>query len=75
MQKRIQNSAKYLLMELFEKRHLEMFDEVMNKPLPYNVKKLQKEHSRGVLTKSCSKNIQHVYRKTSIPKKDFNKVA
>ena len=75
MQKRIQNSAKYLMMELFEKLHLEMFDEVMNKPLPCNVKKLQKQHSIGVLRKRCSKNIQHVYRKTSIPKKDFNKVA
>ena len=75
MQKRVQNSAKYLMMELFEKLHLAMFDEVMNKPLLCNVKKLQKQHSRGVLRKRCSKNIQHVYRRTSIPKKDFNKVA
>ena len=30
---------------------------------------------RGVLKKRCSENIQQIYRRTSMPKCDFNKVA
>ena len=33
-----------------------------------------KQPSRGVLRKMCSKNMQQIYRKTPIPKCDFNKV-
>ena len=36
---------------------------------------IQKESSRGVLKKSCSENMQQTYRRTPIPKYDFNKVA
>ena len=36
---------------------------------------LQKQPSRGVLSKSCSENMQQIYRKTPTPKCDFNKVA
>ena len=35
----------------------------------------QKQPSRGVLKKSCSKNIQQIYRRTPMPKCDFNKVG
>ena len=35
----------------------------------------QKHPSRGVLRKRCYENIQQIYRKTPIPKRDFNKVA
>ena len=35
----------------------------------------QKQPSRGVLRKRCYENIQQIYRKTPIPKRDFNKVA
>ena len=35
----------------------------------------QKQPFRGVLIKRCFENIQQVYRKTPIPKCDFNKVA
>ena len=35
----------------------------------------QKQPSRGVLRKICSKNMQHIYRRTPKPKCDFNKVA
>ena len=35
----------------------------------------QKQPFRGVLIKRCFENIQQIYRKTPIPKCDFNKVA
>ena len=35
----------------------------------------QKQPSRGVLGKRSSENMQHIYRKTSMLKCDFNKVA
>ena len=35
----------------------------------------QKEPSRGVLRKRCSENMQQIYRRTRMPKCDFNKVA
>ena len=35
----------------------------------------QKQPSRGVLIKRCSENMQQIYRRTSMPKCDFNKVA
>ena len=37
--------------------------------------KVQKQHSRSVLGKRCSENIPQIYRKTQMPKCDFNKVA
>ena len=33
----------------------------------------QKQSSRGVLKKRCSENMQQIYRRTSMPKCDFNK--
>ena len=36
---------------------------------------LQKQPSRGVPRKKCSENMQQVYRRTPMPKCDFNKVA
>ena len=38
------------------------------------VKKNQKQPSRGILRKKCSENIQQIYRRTPMPKCDFNKV-
>ena len=35
----------------------------------------QKQPLRGVLRKKCSKNMQQMYRRTPIPKSDFNNVA
>ena len=35
----------------------------------------QKQPSRGVLRKRCSENMQQIYRRTPMPKYDFNKVA
>ena len=37
--------------------------------------KSQKQPSRGVLSKRCSENMQQIYRRTPMPKCDFNKVA
>ena len=36
---------------------------------------LQKQPSRGVLRKRCSENMQQIYRRTPMPKCDFNKVS
>ena len=36
---------------------------------------MQKQPSRGVLRKRCSENMQQIYRRTPMPKCDFNKVA
>ena len=36
---------------------------------------IQRQHSRGVLRKSFSENMQQIYRRTLMPKRDFNKVA
>ena len=36
---------------------------------------LQKQPPRGVLKKRCSENAQQIYRRTPIPKCDFNKNA
>ena len=35
----------------------------------------QKQPPRGVVSKSCSENMQQIYRRTPMPKCDFNKVA
>ena len=39
-----------------------------------NKDSLQKQPSRGVLRKRCSINMQQIYRRTPMPKCDFNKV-
>ena len=36
---------------------------------------VQQQPSRGVLRRRCSENMQQIYRKTPMPKSDFNKVA
>ena len=36
---------------------------------------LQKQPSEGVIIKMCSENMQQIYRRTPMPKCDFNKVA
>ena len=36
---------------------------------------VQKQPSRGVLRRRCSKNMHQIYRRTPMPKSDFNKVA
>ena len=36
---------------------------------------IQKKTSRGVLKKSCSESMQEIYRRTTMPKCDFNKAA
>ena len=42
--------------------------------LPKQLKQ-KKEPSRGVLRKRCSENLQQIYRRTPMPKCDFNKIA
>ena len=43
--------------------------------IQHNKNLLQKQPFIGVLIKRCSKNMQHIYRKTPMPKRDFNKVT
>ena len=35
----------------------------------------QKQPSRGVLKKKCSENMHQIYRRTPMPRRDFNKVT
>ena len=49
--------------------------QVSKKPLKYVMCKVQKQHSRDIPSKSCSENMQQIYRRTTMPKCDFNKVA
>ena len=39
------------------------------------VKQEDEQPSRGVFSKTCSENMQQIYRRTPIPKSDFNKIA
>ena len=43
--------------------------------LTFWVIKLQKHSLRGVVKKNCCENMQQIYRRTPMPKCDFNKVA
>ena len=43
--------------------------------LIYNDLLVQKQSLKGVPRNKCSKNIQQIYRRTPIPKRDFNKAA
>ena len=36
---------------------------------------LQKQALRGVLRKSCSEDMQQIYKRTPMPEYDFNKIA
>ena len=42
---------------------------------PYIDTNEQKEPSRGVVGKRCSEIMQQIYRRSPVPKCDFNKVA
>ena len=44
-------------------------------PRPNRSTNLQKQPFRGALSKRCSENMQQMYRRTPMPKCDFNKVA
>ena len=39
------------------------------------VMKVEKQPSSGILRKRCSENMQQIYRRTSMPKYDFDKVV
>ena len=41
---------------------------------PYIAANFQKDLSRVVLRKRCSENMQQIYRRTPLPKCDFNKI-
>ena len=49
-----------------------MYIVAMGTKLRFN---FQKQPSVGVLIKSCSENMQQMYRRTPMPKCDFNKIA
>ena len=41
----------------------------------FTKRSIQKQPSRDVFRKRCSENMQQIYRRTPMPKRDFNKVA
>ena len=41
----------------------------------FKILKQKKQPARGVLKKRCPENMQQIYKKTPMPKRDFNKVA
>ena len=43
--------------------------------MTFSVVSTQKQSLRGLLKKSCSGNMQQIYRRTPMPKSDFNKVV
>ena len=48
---------------------------ITKKTLKSSLNSIQKQPSGGVLRKRCSENIHQIYRRTTMPKCDFNKVA
>ena len=66
----------------YKKPSLQIFGRVLNMPLPslanFTCMALtieQKHLSRDVSRKRFSKSMQHIYRRTPMPKSDFNKVT
>ena len=70
-----------------QKSHQDVYDPLNDKVTNFKTKSCtqrdllapesnnQKQPSRGVLGKSCSKNMHQIYRRTPMPKCDFNKIA
>ena len=55
-----------------------MFDRVLNTPMLRFftlLKSMQKQPPRGVLSNRCSENMQQIYRRLTVSKCDYNKVA
>ena len=52
-----------------------LFKRSPKKKVPINSRLMQKQFFRGVLRKSFSENMQEIYRRTPIAKRDSNKVA
>ena len=57
-----------------EKVHCTAFDRIYSDYLAMT-NDAQKQPPRGVLRKRCFENIQQIYRRTPMPKCDFNKVT
>ena len=54
----------------------EIYERLLLEPvLSTGVSFLDKQHSRGILRKRCSENMRQIYRRTPMPKCNFNKVA
>ena len=68
-------SLKILKIKLRKVLFLYQKKKLLQQALSKKKKKYQKQLSRGVLTKRYSENMQQIYRRTLMPKCDFNKVA
>ena len=71
---------KYSYSEIFHKYHKEKpvtvyFSGKVATLLKRTMPQIQKQLSMGVFKKMCSENMQQIYRRTLMPKYDFNKVA
>ena len=61
------------LLDLFRNNKLQKFDV---KALKSHYREEQQKHlSRAILKKRCSENMQQIYRRTLMPKSNFNKVG
>ena len=58
-----------------EYEHLSSSEAYISEATVSCMKKLQKQPPGGVLKRRCSENMQLIYRRTPMPKYDFNKVA
>ena len=56
-------------------RHLKFYNILRAVKQVYSHSDIQKQPLWGVLRKRCSEDIQQIYRRTPMPKYDFNKVA
>ena len=54
---------------------IENLRDILCKTTAQDMSSFQKQPSRDALRKSCSKNMQQIYRRTPMGKCDFNKVA
>ena len=66
--------------QLFSKKWLQKLVQYLRKKTTYTRKAIslsvfQKQSPRGVLKKRCSENIQQMYRRTPMPKCNFNKIS
>ena len=68
------NSKEPYLLNLSKLNHIIILLTSLNFMAPGEIK-MSFHSSRAVLTKKCSENRQQIYRRTPMPKCDFNEVA
>ena len=72
---KIYHSIKYLKVQSNLHRFILSETSLAQSSRVHNMSLIQKQPPRGVPRKRCSENMQRIYRRTLMPKCDFNKVA